>query len=340
MTQQPFTPVTVRQYPKVDLHCHLEGSLSLGALREMAAVTDTPLPVGDRALHDLLIATATNPETTDYLKRFQPVIDLMQTAKQLEIAGADIVRTAAADGLIYMETRFTPTLYTQGDLNLGTAIAALLRGLHAGTKTYGVPVNAIVCGRREGALAELTTVFETAAKFTDQGVVGLDLVGDEAEYPTIDLADAIRAAHATGLPIALHAGETAPVDNVVVAMTLQVERIGHGQRLNGFPAAMARAKRTGTTLETCLTSSHRSVDLPDYPNLPLQDFLDAGLKVTVNTNHRTIADVNLTDEILALHDHSDLDWDQLAQLTHNAIDGAFLKDADKTVLHAKVPVIA
>lgn len=337
MTPSPFTSTTVRQYPKVDLHCHLEGSLSLSALREMAQVTATPLPTNDDVLRQLLITTATDPTVTDYLKRFQPIVDLMQTTEQLQLAGFDIVRSAAADGLIYMEIRFTPTLYTRSGLTLEQAIAAFLTGLHAGTKTFGVPVNAIVCGRRERSLVELSTVFKTAAKFADQGVVGLDLVGDEFDYPTVDLADAIRAAHATGLPIALHAGETAPVDNIVVAMTLNVARIGHGQRLNGFPAAMDRAKRTKTTLETCLTSSHHSTTLPDYPNLPLQDFLAAGLKVTVNTNHRTIANVNLTDEILALHAHHHLDWPQLRQLTLNAIDGAFLPDIDKANLRSQIP---
>ena len=104
----PFTADAVRQYPKVELHCHLDGSISLPALRKMAAVTGAELPASDTALRTLVSAPIDTVSLIDYLKRFQVVTDLMQTPEQLRIAGYDMVQTASEDGLIYLETRFAP----------------------------------------------------------------------------------------------------------------------------------------------------------------------------------------------------------------------------------------
>ncbi|MDT7013111.1 adenosine deaminase [Levilactobacillus namurensis] len=332
----PFTASAVRQFPKVELHCHLDGSLSLPALRQMAAVTGDDLPASDAALRQLVSAPMTTVSLIDYLKRFQVVTDLMQTTRQLEIAGYDMVRTAAADGLIYLETRFAPSLFTDRGLTLAQGIQSILTGLHRGTADFGVPVNAIICAMRDQPNAESASVFRTAAEFADQGVVGFDFAGDEAHHPTSDLTSAIQAGLATGLPCTLHAGEAGPAQNVADALTLGAQRIGHGVHMSQHPAVIAQAKAAHATIETCLTSNLQTKAVAGYADFPLSEFLSAGLAVTINTDDRTVSQTDLTTEIMALHTHYGLDWSLLTQLTRNAIDGAFIPADQKAALWRQV----
>lgn len=333
---KPFTEANIRQYPKVELHCHLDGSLSLSALRKMAAVTGATLPADDAELRDLVTAPLETDSLIDYLKRFQVVTDLMQTPEQLRIAGYDMVETAAKDGLIYLETRFAPQISTAQGLALDEVIGAVLDGLHEGTKAFGIPVNAIVCAMRDRPIDECITVFETAAKFADQGVVGLDFAGDEYNHPAVDLSPAVKAGLATGLPFTLHAGEAGPVDNVAVSLTLGAKRIGHGVHMSGFPATIAQAKRAGAVIEMCPTSNVQTKAVTGYDTFPLSEFLSAGLKVTLNTDDRTVSDVTLTSELCKMHDQFGLNWSLLDRLTANAIDGAFIPEDQKEALREKV----
>jgi len=333
---KPFTETAVRQYPKVELHCHLDGSISLAALRKMAAVTGATLPADDADLRQLVTAPLDTVSLIDYLKRFQVVTDLMQTPEQLRIAGYDMVQTAAEDGIIYLETRFAPAIFTEKGLSIKEALAATLEGLHEGTKHFGIPVNAIVCAMRDRPVDECIEVFQTAAEFTDQGVVGLDFAGDEFNHPALELSEAIKAGLATGLPFTLHAGEAGPVDNVAVSLTMGAKRIGHGVHMSGFPATIQQAKRAGATIEMCPTSNVQTKAVDGYENFPLAEFLSAGLKVTINTDDRTVSNVTLTDEFVTLHEKFGLNWSLMEQLTLNAIDGAFIDEATKAKLREKV----
>lgn len=332
----PFSATAVRSFPKVELHCHLDGSISLPALRQMAAVSGAELPTDDAALRNLVTAPIETVSLIDYLKRFQIVTDLMQTPEQLEIAGYDMVQTAANDGLIYLETRFAPAIFTEKGLSIREAIAGVLKGLHRGTQELGVPVNAIVCAMRDRPLDESAEVFRTAADFADQGVVGLDFAGDEFNHPTRDLQPAIEAGLATGLPFTLHAGEAGPAENVADALTLGATRIGHGVHMSGHPAIIAQAKAAGATIETCLTSNIQTKAVTGYETFPLSEFLSAGLKVTINTDDRTVSNTTLTQEFLDLHTHYGLDWSLMTKLTLNAIDGAFITDEQKAKLRDQV----
>lgn len=336
----PFTTAAVRHFPKVELHCHLDGSLSLAALRQMAAVTGASLPSDDADLRQLVTAPMATVSLLDYLKRFKLVTDLMQTPEQLEIAGYDIVKTAAADGLIYLETRFAPAISTAQGLTVPAVLTAVLRGIHRGTADFGIPVNVIVCAMRDRPNAESAAVFNAAAQFADQGVVGLDFAGDEANYPTSAIAPAIRAGLATGLPVTLHAGEAGPAQNVADALTLGVSRIGHGVHMSGHPDVIAQAKATGATIETCLTSNLQTKAVQGIADFPLSEFLSAGLAVTVNSDDRTVSDTTLTNEFWQLHQHYGLDWSLLTRLTLNAIAGAFTTADQKAHLRATVQAAA
>jgi len=302
----------------------------------MAAISGDTLPADDAALRQLVTAPMDTVSLIDYLKRFQVVTDLMQTAEQLEIAGYDMVQTAAADGIIYLETRFAPAIFTEKGLTVHQAIAAVLRGLHHGTAKFGVPVNAIVCAMRDRPNAESAQVFQTAAEFADQGVVGLDFAGDEFNHPTSELIPAIKAGQATGLPFTLHAGEAGPAKNVADALSLGITRIGHGVHMSGHPEIIAQAKAAGATIETCLNSNLQTKAVSGYADFPLSEFLSAGLAVTVNTDDRTVSDTTLTKEFLDLHEHYGLSWSLVTKLTLNAINGAFIDDEQRMKLRDQV----
>jgi adenosine deaminase len=304
---------------RYELHCHLDGSVRLETLAALAAEQDRTLPAHPRRL-------AVAPADVGSLHAFLPYIDiaveLLQTPQALRRVAAELVEDWRRDGVVYGEVRFAPQLHTRAGLSIDDAILAVGEGLAEGAAATGVHTGMLLCCLRHQHPAVSMSVADAAVRRRDI-VAGLDLAGDE-RYPGAVHREAFDLAHATGLPVTVHAGEAAGPDSVWEALDiLGAHRIGHGVRSTAEQALLDRLHRDQITLETCPRCNVLTRAVPTLANHPADRLLRAGLRVTVSTDTRTTADTTLAQEFAALQATFGWTTAEEQRCQDNAAHGAF-----------------
>src|SRR6187549_90237 len=135
--------------PKTDLHCHLDGSLRLDTVLELARKQNVKLPTFDRAeLHRLLAAGDSVASLDDYLRAFDITLSVMQTEEALERCAYELAEDAWREHVRYIEIRYSPLLHTREGLRPAQVVEAVLRGLRGAKRTYGIRYGVILCAIR------------------------------------------------------------------------------------------------------------------------------------------------------------------------------------------------
>lgn len=323
----------VKALPKIELHCHLDGSVRSHILEKIAQKEQIPLPYTGDALAEKLIAPEDCPSLAIYLEKFDLVLPFLQTEFALELIAYDLIAQVAEENVTYIEVRFAPLLFNQKGLKLTQIITAILKGLARGKKEFGVQSNALLCGMRHHTIGDNKEVVQAVSDFYHRGVVGFDLAGDEANYPTENFSEVITFAKESGLPLTLHAGECGCPHNVMTSIKLGATRIGHGIAIQKDDAVIQACLTNNTVIEMCPTSNFQTKAVTRLVDYPFKKFLDAGLKICINTDNRTVSNTTLTEEYLKLGTWYDIDYACLEKLNHHAIDGAFIDSKQKEALH-------
>ncbi len=332
-----ITSELLRRLPKAELHCHLDGSLRPETMLELAREQHVTMPEDDaEALRDYMrVDDARNLE--DYLARFGHTLSVMQTEEAMERIAYELAEDCAKEGVRYLEARYAPILNVEGGLSLAQAIEAPLRGLARAEREYGIVSRVIVCGIRNMDPNVSLELAHLAVDYKGRGVVGFDLAGGEAGNPAELHKAAFDYAFEHGLPCTCHAGEGAGAESVAAAMhQCHAHRIGHGTRLIEDPALMAEAKRTGVAIECCLTSNVQTHAVEHLDEHPLRKYFDAGLKVSLNTDNRLMSGTDLVTEYGLAAKHQGFTFDELCRLARGGFENAFLPDAERAVLLARV----
>jgi len=171
-------------------------------------------------------------------------------------------------------------------------IAAVLGGLEAAP----LKAVAIVCAMRQHSPAENVLLAQEAGRFVARGVVGFDLAGDEVRYPTAPQRPAFEAARASGLRLTCHAGEAGEPAAVEEALELGVERIAHGVIGARDARIVERVRAAGVVLDLCPTANWKCKAVPSLAEHPLPMLVRAGVRCTISTDSRTVADTTLSRE--------------------------------------------
>jgi len=363
--------------PKVELHIHLDGSFDPPLLWEAAqrnrealpeevqsAVTGKPMPVRSevdncRNLEDfrrLIVCKGKGSlqAMLDCLSRFLPAVrgDL----KTLEEIGARFVAAQAAQGIVYTEVRYSPHLLTGGDIfgpgqvvDPEPAFAAVTRGLRKGCKAHGVVVNQIICCISFQPAWSLQCV-EMAAKHRKDfpcAVVGVDVAAGEVGDDPKGHEDAFALAKELGLKITVHAGEVGGPENVRHAVfDFGAHRIGHGYAMTRDAPGLAEIVREGAHFEVCPTSSLETgawtskEGVPNWPQHPLLTMLEAGAKVSINSDDPTVFDTSLSEELLLCIRKMKLTREQVVQMTLSAVESAFGDDEELTRIRQRIEQFA
>jgi adenosine deaminase len=323
----------VKNLPKIELHCHLDGSIRPETLRKIAAQQGIALPADNAQLKELLVAPEDCRNLNDYLERFDLVLACLQTEDALKAAAMDVISQAAAENIRYIEVRFAPSLHTRQGLSLPKIITAVLAGLNQGEQQYGVKSNALLCGMRHEEIHEIEQIVQLADTFKEAGVAGFDLAGNEADFPPDTFEETLGLVKQLNLPLTLHAGECGCGKNVADAVMLGATRIGHGIALKDTPEHFALIKEKDVLLEICPTSNFQTKTVTTLADYPFRLFQEAGLKVCINTDNRTVSNTTLTDEFMKLHEWYGITYADMEQLLHNAVNGAFISEKEKQGLH-------
>ena len=307
--------------PKIELHCHLDGSLPPAFIRQYMrdrfgeTVEDREMMV-DPDCHDL----------AECLKKFALPLRCLQDRAGLEEAGYQLLRQAAAENVRYIEARFAPAQSTAEGLTVRAVIQAVLDGMERGN-VFGVKWGVLLCAMRGRPEEENRQMLEAGREFLGAGVVGADLAGDEARYPMADYKGLFADAIAMGYPLTLHAGECGSVENIREAVQLGARRIGHGVAMAGHPDVQRLCREKGVGIELCPTSNFQTRAVRAPEDYPLREFLDAGLLATVNTDNRTVSGCNLTGELTLAKEKLGVSDRELVQMQENAVRASFA-DAD------------
>ncbi|MEI4334621.1 adenosine deaminase [Streptococcus suis] len=319
--------LNVNELVKTELHCHLDGSLSLGVIRQLAQMAKITIPAEDEALRKLVSVHGKVDSLMAYLKLFDFVRPLLQTASALELAAYDLVRQAARDKIIYIEVRFAPELSTDQDLTILEAVSAVLVGLNRGQEDFGVVAKLLVCG-----LKQTKELFSAIADLAPKGLVGFDFAGNEADYPTEELRDIIQFTQSLGYPMTFHAGECGCVTNVIQALELGIRRIGHGTALTRNPEAIQAFVNSGATLEMCLTSNLQTGAADSIEYFPYHELVEAGANITINTDNRTVSNTTLNREYQLFVEYFGTSKADFYRFNQNAIQASFASEEEKKVL--------
>jgi adenosine deaminase len=325
-----------RDRPKVVLHDHLDGGVRPATVIEVATQQGVELPVeGEQALGEWFTLRPGMPFEEAWA-RFYLVIRLLQDADSLRRVAREAVEDVAADGVVYLETRFGPLSHRRDGLTADEVMAAVTEGLAEGEAATGCVARAIVCGIREDGPELGVEAARLAAAWAGRGVVGYDIAGAEPGHPAGDFVEAYGVAREAGLGLTVHAGEMDGLDSVASALTVAPDRIGHGWRIaDDLEGAVARQVRErGLPLEVCVTSN-ACLGLP-VDQHPVRRLKDAGFVVTVNPDDRNITTTTVSQELALWAEHHGFTDDELADAQRAAVAAAFCDEATRAEVAARV----
>lgn len=337
----PATDAEIAAAPKVLLHDHLDGGLRPLTILELAdGCGYRGLPASDAgALGEWFHASADSGSLERYLETFSHTVAVMQTADALARVAREAVVDLASDGVVHAEIRMAPELVTRGGLSLDDAVDAMVDGLRTGERESAasgrtISAGLIVCAMRN--LDQVGAAADTALHHLGRGVVGFDLAGPEAGYPASMHAEVLARLRSGGMPLTLHAGEGDGPASVRDALGQGATRLGHGVRVVEDPALLAEVVESGACLEVAPTSNLQTGIAASYAEHPFGALDRVGARVTVNTDNRLMSQTSVSAELRHLRDAFGITPDDVLRYARNAAESAFLSDADRLALLARL----
>lgn len=333
-------PDLITRLPKVDLHRHLEGSIRIETLAEIARQYHIPLPSYEvESLRPYVQMTSKDPHNFDrFLSKFGVLRQFFRSPEIVQRITDEIVEDAAADNVRYLELRFTPfALAKQMHFTFDDVLSWVCETAQSAAAKYGIKVGLIVSMNRHEPIELGLQAFEAALAYRDKGVVGLDLAGRELGFPARPFSPLFLEARQEGLGITIHAGEWMGPENVRDAMEhMSADRIGHGVRVVEDSRVVRLAKERGVVFEVCPTSNLQSGVVEDVQHHPLIDLHYLGLEVTINTDDPAISNIVLSDEYRLAMTDIGLTLEDVRRSVIRAADKSFLPPAEKTTLVAQI----
>ncbi|HET9553110.1 MAG TPA: adenosine deaminase [Anaeromyxobacteraceae bacterium] len=332
------TEALVRALPKTDLHCHLDGSLRLATILELAEAQGVRLPADEpaglaRAIHMGEICGSLE----DYLTAFDVTLAVLQTEEALQRAARELALDCAAENVRYLEVRYSPVLHTRRGLKPTAIVDAVLDGLRQAEREAGVKSNVIICGIRHMDPATSVRLAELAVAYKGKGVVGFDLAGAEEGNPPRHHREALQLILDNNVNLTIHAGEAYGPESIAQAVHVcGAHRIGHGVRLRESGDLLNYVNDHRLPLEMCPSSNVQTGSVTGLAAHPLRFYFDFGLRVTVNTDNRLITDTTCTKELMLAHRELGFTLDDLCTLVVQGFKSAFLPFREKADVLARV----
>ena len=316
--------MTTTNFPKIDLHLHIDGSLSLPCFQTLASYVG--LSITDAQIRKAVMVSDTCQSLPEYLQCFELPTRLLQTEKALTLSTLDLIRNLEAQGLFYAELRFAPQHYTRQGLTQQQTVAAVLKGVDMAKKAgFHIRIGILLCMLVNGSPADNQETAELAVAYKDIGIAGLDLAGPESAVPMSEFESLFHFAYQSGLPFTIHAGECGDYENISRAISFGARRVGHGCAARFSEECMRLLEKEQIILEMCPTSNVQTKAVPALSEHPIRMFFDRGIAVTVNTDNMAVSDTTLDKEYALLKKQFHFTDQELAKMSQTALRGAFCK---------------
>ena len=312
----------------IELHLHLDGSLRPETVWELAKEQNIKLPANTvDEVRDQMQVPEDCRTLEEYLTRFDLPLLVLQTREALERAAFELTEDLAKEGVTYAEIRFAPQLSIKGGMTQEQAVEAAIEGVKRGMEQYpSIRVGLILCCMRGEDNEEwnLQTV-EAAKKYLGDVVCAVDIAGAESLYPTERFAPVFEKVREYGLPSTIHAGEAAGPESMKTALAFGVKRIGHGVAAVEDPELVRRLIEEQITLEVCVTSNYQTKVVPSIEAHPIRRLFNAGVRVTVNSDNRTVSNTNVRKELDILRNVFGFKEQEIEKMEEYAWEARFLR---------------
>jgi adenosine deaminase len=315
-----------QRLPKTDLHVHLDGSLRLSTILELAEKQRIELPARDEdGLRKAMHLGENCGSLVEYLKAFDVTLRVMQTEDALTRIAYELAEDAAKENVRYMEVRYAPMLHTRRSLRLTSVVEAVLGGLRQAQKDFGIESNVIICGIRNVSSESSLEMAELAVAYKNRGVVGFDLAGAEYDHPAKHHKQAFQLVRDNNINVTIHAGEAYGPESIAQAVHVcGAHRIGHGCRLRENGDLLHYINDHRIPLECCPSSNVQTGAIRELASHPLKLYYNLGLRVTVNTDNRLITDTTVSKELYLCHAHLGMSFEDVKHVVLNGFKSSFL----------------
>lgn len=316
-----------QQFPKVELHLHLDCSLSYGVVSRLDP------SVTHQQYLESFVAPSKCSDLADLLSRALKGIELMQTEDQLRLVTLDLFEQLRRDNTLYAEIRFAPLLHTGAGLS-GQDVLEIVEGAaRTASQASGVEARLILCTLRHFSESQSLQTAKLVQQFKNTYVVGFDIAGDEADYPIDAHILAFQYAVAHNIPCTAHAGEARGPESVwEVLQNFHPSRLGHGVRSIEDPSLMEHLRQRDIHLEICPTCNVQTDMYPEYADHSIHALYEVGISLGVNTDTRTMTPITLSEEYAKLHRTFGWGRNHFLRCNLNALRAAFIPELLKMQL--------
>ncbi len=334
----PLTDALLHALPKTDLHCHLDGSVRLKTLLELAEQQKVKLPADtEDGLAKAIKIGARHASLEDYLKGFDITLSVMQTEESLYRTAYELALDAHAENVRLLEVRYAPVLHLQQGLKTTTVVEAVLEGLRRAERETGIIAGVLVCGIRNMSPEVSLRLAELSVAYKNKGVLGFDLAGAEHGNPAKDHQAAFQLILNNNVNCTVHAGEAYGPPSIAQALHYcGAHRIGHAVRLREDGDLLNYVNDHRIPIECCPSSNIQTGAVENIAAHPFKFYLDFGVRVTVNTDNRLITDTTVTKELSLLARQFDLTIGDIKNVLVAGFKSAFLTFHDRAHLVRRV----
>ncbi len=326
-------------FPLIDLHRHLDGSVRIETILELGRKYNLPLPGWDiETLKPHVQITDPQPGIMAYIAKFEWMVGILVNYTDCQRIAYENVEDAKKEGLDYVELRFSPWFMAEPhDLDPAGIVEAVINGVNEARREIGIKVNLIGIISRTYGPDSTKEELNALLNFRDD-IVAIDLAGDEANFPGELFVDHIQIARDAGWHVTIHAGEAAGPESVWQAVKdLGAERIGHGVHADDDVELQKFLVDNQIGIESNLTSNVQTSTVPDYASHPIKRFLEYGILATINTDNIGVSGIDLPYEYEVAAPAAGLTEEQINQAQRNALEVAFLSQTEKDELLNKHP---
>ena len=326
--------MNLKDLPKIELHCHLDGSVRPDTIIDIAKKENINIPTfHSEEIKKMVTAPLECTSLDDYLESFKLPIAVMQSKESLRRVTYELLEDCAKENVKYIEVRFAPLLHIQKGLTTEEVIESVLEGIKEAEDSFNIKGNLILGCLKNMPTESVFHVIEEGRKFLGKGVVAVDLCGSEGEGFCKEYIEPIKLAKSYGYRITIHAGETGIGKNVLEAVELLgAERIGHGVFIKDCIEAYNAIRDGQITLEMCPTSNIQTKAVNSVKEHPIFNFYKDDIKVTLNTDNRTVSDTNLSQEYIVVFNEYNLTYEDYKKLYYNSVEASFADKETKVEL--------
>ena len=320
-----------KNLPKIELHIHLDCSLSYETVKRLRPDTT----IDD--FNNNFKASKSCSSLKQYIKCADNAISLMQSKESLELVMEDFFNQLIEDNVIYCEIRFAPLLHTEEGLNSREVLNIICNSMNILSKESGVITGLILCTLRHYSKEQSMETVKLAKEFKGKGVLGFDIAADEAGYPLDNHIDAFKYAMQNDINCTAHAGEAKGPESIWETIDkLKVKRIGHGVKCIKDPKLVKILSKNNYHLEVCVSSNIKTKTFNKIEDHPISQINKSSISMSINTDGRTISDTDLTNEYELISKKFGWSIEEFKKCNLEAIKHAFISDEIKTLLTHKI----